>query len=78
MRRPVSAVGGRFIVQLTYIVEESCCEMKKIVGVYAVCSCPPVECLDRFLKVKVSELVLLDDGRTNCGDVMYGGDAGVE
>ena len=51
-------VAGRGIVQLAYFVEGSCREMKEIVGVEVVLSCPPVECCDHMLKIKVGEIVL--------------------
>ena len=62
------------MVQLSYFVEGSCREMKEIVGVEAVLSCPPVECLDRAFKVKVGQFVLLEDGWAKGGDLFHSGD----
>ena len=76
-RCPVSAVGDRCMVQLTYVVEGSYREMKELMGVEAVLSCPPVERLDRAFKVKVGQFVLLEDGWAKGGDLFHSGDAGV-
>lgn len=43
-----------------------------------VLSGPPVQGYNRGFEVEVGELVLLDDRRANCSDVMHSGDADVE
>ena len=64
-------VGGRGMVQLAYFLEGSCREMKEIVGVKVVLMCPPVEGCNCILKIKVGKIVLENEGRAKCSNLMH-------